>query len=155
MSSVREQILVYVLGKLDAARADLGWATTIRNPREPLGDDQLNAIVLIDGGEEQPQGLTGHVDDEALSFSVGWLVREAGGDKAEKLLDAGYVAIRDALIDPTDIQLGALAIDIAKGATTEPVIGRGEKGARILGGMSMDFTVRYLSIEGDASTPAP
>jgi hypothetical protein len=59
------------------------------------------------------------------------------------------------LLDPADIQLGGLAIGIARGAISDPGIGRSAKGARIIGAQSMDFTVQYLAREGDASTPGP
>jgi hypothetical protein len=155
MASVRAQILSAVTAKLEAVQADLGWKATLRNPRESLGEDQFNAIVQMDGGDREPIGLTGHAEQDTLEFSVAWFVMEAGGDSAEDLLDAGFVAIADALLDPADIQLGGLAIGIARGAISDPGIGRSAKGARIIGAQSMDFTVQYLAREGDASTPGP
>lgn len=156
MSSVREQILGgKIMAKLDAVKVALGWAKVIRNPRGAIGEEELNAIVLMDGGERPPQGLTGFVDDRTLDFSIGLLVQEADGKTIEQLLDAGLVAVTDALIDPLDIQLGGLAVGIDQGETSDPVIGRQQGGARYLGGIAMDFSVRYLAREGDASTPAP
>lgn len=156
MSSVREQILGgKVMTKLEAVRTDLGWGKVIRNPRDEMGEEDLPAIVLMDGGERQPDGMTGHVDDRWLEFTVGLFVLEQGGKTLEQLLDEGLVAVTDALIDPQDIQLGGLAVGIEQGETSDPVLGRLPGGARYLGAISMDFSVRYMAREGDASTPAP
>lgn len=155
MPSVREQILQAVLAKLESVRDALSWKTAIRNPREPLGEDQINAIVMMDGGGDEPQGLSGYVEECEVEFSVGILVAETTTAPAELLLDAGYLAIVNKLIDPADIQLGGLAVGVKKGAEGEPVFGRPEGGARILGAMAIDFSVRYMTKEGDASTPAP
>lgn len=155
MASIREQILQAVLVKLEAVLVDLSWQTAIRNPRDPLGEDQINAIVMMDGGGAEPQGLSGYVDEREVEFSVGILVAETQAATAEELLDAGYVAIVDKLIDPADIQIGGLAVGIRQGAEGDPVFGRPEGGARILGAMAMDFSVRYMVLEGAASTPGP
>lgn len=155
MSSVRAQILAAVKTKLDQVKTDLSWATVVHNPREAIGEDQLNAIVLMDGGDREPSGLTGHVERRAVEFSVGWMAKESATKTAEELLDAALVAISDALLDPADIQLGGLAIAIMQLGISEPMIGRGPNGARILAGQSTDFVVEYLAREGDASTPGP
>ena len=155
MASVRSQIFSRVQTKLAAANAALGWTGVLRNPREPLGEDQFNAIVLMDGGDREPLGLTGRVEQDTLEFSVAWFVIERDGDTAEDLLDTGFVAIADALLDPADIQLGGLAMGIARGAISDPGIGRATNGARIIGAQSMDFTVQYLARDGDAATPGP
>jgi hypothetical protein len=155
MASVRAQIFARVQTKLEAVSAALGWKGVLRNPREPLGEDQFNTIVLMDGGDREPSGLTGHAEQDTLEFSVAWFVIEAGGESAEDLLDTGFVAIADALIDPDDIQLGGIASGIERGAISDPGIGRSTKGARIIGAQSMDFSVKYLGREGDASTPGP
>lgn len=156
MSSVRAQILAAVAAKLEAVRVALNWATLVRNPREPIGEDQLNALVQMDGGDREPGSLTGHVERCTLEFSVGWMAMEReGGPSAEELLDAAFVAISDALLDPADIQLGGLAIAIERLGISDPLIGRGPSGARILAGQSMDFAVEYMAREGDASTPGP
>lgn len=155
MTSVRGQIIATVMGKLELVKDGLGWKTLIRNPREPVGEDQFNAILLAEGGDEEPDALTGHIEHSVLDFSVGMLVQETATMTAEELLDAGFVAIVDALIDPNDIQLGGIAIGIRRGAMSPPYIGRSAQGARIVGGQSMDFTVQYLAREGDASTAAP
>lgn len=155
MASVRAQILSTVERKLRDVVDQLGWKVMVRNPREPIGEDQFNAVVMMDGGDREPVSLTGHVEQTSLEFSVAWLVQEARETRAEELLDAGFVAIVDALIDPTDIQLGGIAIGVMRGAITDPAIGRSAQGARIVGGQSMDFTVQYLAREGDASTAAP
>jgi hypothetical protein len=155
MASVRAQIMAAVLAKLEQVKDDLAWAMVIRNPREPIGEDQLNALVLMDGGDREPANLTGHVERRTLEFSVGWMAKETAYASADTLLDAALVAISDTLLDPTDIQLGDLAIAIEQMAISEPMIGRGQSGARILCGQSMDFAVEYLAREGDASTPGP
>jgi hypothetical protein len=155
VASVRAQIFAAVEAKLADVLATLAWTTLLVNPRDPVGEDQLDAIVLMHGGEPEPDGLTGRVDRRTLEFSVAWLVRERGGSTAEELLDAGFVAISDALLDPADIQLSNLAVAIAQGGVSDPAIGRAEKGARILGGQTMDFTVEYYAREGDASTAGP
>lgn len=155
MASVRAQILAAVMAKLEEVRAALGWESLIRNPRNPIGEDQANAIVLVDGGDRPPNGLTGEVEEGWLEFSVGWLVLESGSDTAEDILDLGFVAISDKLLDPDDIQLGGLAVDIRREGLSDPQIGRSPEGARIVGGQAMDFVVQYQSREGDASTPGP
>lgn len=155
MASVRAQILAAVEVKLETVRASLAWQSLIRNPREVIGEDQLNALVLMDGGDREPNPLTGHVEERWLEFSVGWMVRETASDPAETLLDAGLVAISDTLLDPADIQLGALATGIEMTGISDPLIGRAPQGSRILGGQSMDFAARYMAREGDASTPGP
>lgn len=155
MASVRAQILAAVEAKLQLVLADLAWTTFERNPRERFGDDQLNVIMQIDGGDREPAGLTGHVEERWLDLSVGWMVIERAGARAEDLLDAGYSAIVDALLDPADIQLGGLAVDIRQGAVSDPLIGRSDTGARIMGGQSMDFSVRYWAREGEAASVAP
>lgn len=155
MASVRAQIFAEVEARLATVRETLEWATLLRNPREPVGEDQMNALVLLHGGEREPGSLTGHVETRALDFSVGLLVIERDGALAEELLDAGFVAVADALLDPSGIQLGGLASSIAMGAVSDPLIGRGAQGARAVGGQSIDFTVEYWGREGDASVPGP
>jgi hypothetical protein len=85
----------------------------------------MNALMLMDGGDREPAGLTGNVEMCWLEFSVGMMVKETAGNAAEDLLDAGVVAISDALLDPTDIQLGGLAVGIQRQGISDPVIGRG------------------------------
>jgi len=155
MASVRMQILTAVKDKVDLVAETLGWPNVLVNPREPIGEDQFNAIVIAHGGEPDPSGLTGHVGMAEVEFSVALLVQEAGGRSAEELLDAGWVALSNALLDPADIQLGKLAIGIRRGGIEPPTIGRAMNGARIIGGQQIDFTVQYLEIEGDAETPGP
>lgn len=156
MSSVYAQILAKVEEKLDAVRQALDWLTLVRNPREPVGEDQLNAIVLMFGAEPDPRGLTGRVDERELEFAVGFLVEERkSGPSAEDLLDAARVAVSDALLDPNDIQLGGIASGVFQGGVSEPVFGRAPDGARYRGGLSMEFSVKYWAREGDASAPGP
>ena len=157
MASLRAQILDAVEAKLVAVAAEIDWATVLRNPREVVGDDQYNALLQMDGGDREPGSLTGHVETRWLEFSVGMMVRETGGDgpSAEELLDAGYVAVSDALLDPDDMQLGGLAVAIAMGAVSDPLIGRGQTGAAMIGGQVIDFSVQYWTREGDASSAAP
>jgi len=156
MASVRRQIFDAVEAKLEAVRADLGWKTVLRNPREKVGEDQMNAIVLSEGGEHEPDDLTGSIEIHDSAFSVGMVILESGGDKAEDILDAGFVAICDALQDPNDIQLGGLAIGVLRGGLSQPFVGRSvENGARVVGIQTIGFTVQYMAREGDASTPGP
>lgn len=155
MPSVRAQIFGEVQEKLDDVLSGLGWKSLLRNPRELVGEDQFNAIVMLDGGDRAPIGLTGHVEETWLSFGVVLMVTEQGGDTVEELLDAGFVAVCDALIDPQDIQLSGLAIGIERGEVGDPLIGRSDKGARIVGVQSIEFMVNYMAREGDASTPGP
>ena len=159
MASVRMQNLLAVKAKLDAVLAELGWTTCIRNPRDTIGVDQMNAIVMMDGGDREPDSLTGHVSDNELEFTTGMLVAEkarAGeGETAEELLDKGFVAISNALLDPNDIQLGGLAIGIFRGAISDPIYGRPEKGAQWFGGQWIDWRIRYLELEGDAEQVGP
>jgi hypothetical protein len=155
MASLRAQIMAAAQAKLQVVVELLDWTTLIRNPREPLGEDQLNAVILMDGGDREPAGLTGHVSESWLEFSVAMLVKESLSASAEDLLDAGFVAISNALLDPDDIQLGGLVIEIRRGAISDPSIGRAQQGARIMGGQAIDFTVHYLEREGDAELPGP
>lgn len=155
MASVRAQILAVVEGKLDQVQSDLSMAARLTNPRELVGEDQLDALLFWHGGDRAPEGLTGHVDRRRLEFSVGWMVLETDSRSAEERLDEIYVAVCDALMDPTDIQLSGLAIAIEQGALSDPMIGRSQAGARIMGGQACDFTVEYLAREGDASAVGP
>lgn len=156
MASVRSQILNAVEIKLEEVRAALAWTSLVVNPRVEVGEDQWNALVLFHGGDREPASLTGHRELRWLEFSVAWIVRESASATAEELLDAGLVAVSDALLDPADIQLSGLAVAIEQGAISEPVIGPASRnGARILGGQAMDFAVQYMAVEGDASTAGP
>lgn len=155
MASLRMQILDAIEAKLDAVATALGWTTVLRDPREPVGEDQMNALVLGTGGEPDPDGLTSHVDAHVMEFAIGMVVRETASASADVLLDEGFVAISDALLDPADIQLGGLAVDIRRGSLSPPFIGRGQDGARIIGVQEIGFFVTYWAREGDASTPGP
>lgn len=155
MASVRRQIFDAVEAKLEAVRADLGWKTVLRNPSEPVGEDQMDAIVFDEGGEPEPGDLTGSVETNESDFTVGMVVAESSTAKAYVLLDDGFVAICDALQDPNDIQLGGLAIGVLRGALSKPYVGRSVSGARIVGVQTIGFTVQYMTREGDASTPGP
>lgn len=156
MSSVRKQIFDYVVDtKLAAVAAALGWPSVLRDPRVPVGEDQMNALVFGSGGELEPDSLTGHVETCVAEFSVGLVVIEADGASAEELLDAGFVAVCDALLDPDDIQLGGLAVDVRRGAMSPPFVGKGQSGARIVGVQEIGFFVSYWAREGDASAVGP
>ena len=155
MASLRAQIFAAVAAKLETVRQTLDWTSLLVNPRDDVGEDQLNAVLLAHGGDREPSALTGHVEMAWLEFSAGMMVMESAAASAEELLDAGFVAICDALLDRMDIQLSGLAVGIERGAVSDPVFGRGPKGARILGGQSIDFIVQYLVREGDASCVGP
>lgn len=155
MASVRRQLFDAIAAKLEDVRVDLGWSTVLRNPRKAVGEDQMNAIALDEGGEPEPDDLTGHVEINLADFAVGMVVMETGAASAEELLDAGFVAICDALQDPNDIQLGGLAIGLLRGGMSRPFIGTSVTGARIVGIQTINFTVQYMAREGDASTPGP
>ncbi|RDV06425.1 hypothetical protein DXH95_03085 [Sphingorhabdus pulchriflava] len=155
MASVAEQIRLAVMEKLDLCLAELDWTTLQRNPRETFDEAQLNAILMLDGDEMEPDSLTGSVEDSSLEFIVGLLVMEADGQTIEQLLDAGWVSVCDTLVDPTDIQLGGLAIDIQKLGKTAPLYGRAVQSARIGAEQYMEFRVRYHAREGAASTVGP
>lgn len=155
MPSVRMQIFAAVAAKLELVRAGLDWNQVIRNPRELVGEDQYNTLVMMDGGAREPDGLSGYVQESELEFSVAVMVMERNGDLAEDLLDAGFVAVSNKLVDPTDIQLGGIAIGIRRTGMSDPVIGRSPHGARVVGGQSIDFAVKYLEREGDAELPGP
>ncbi|UZW55554.1 hypothetical protein NUH86_01745 [Sphingobium sp. JS3065] len=157
MSSVREQIFQAVFAKIVAVRDALEWATAVRNPSEPLGDDQLNALFMQDGGLLDPRGLSGGVQEDEVEFSIGLLVREkeSAGLGKEALVDAGFVAVMNALLDPSDIQLGGLVEMIEARGGSDPVYGRAKEGARVIGGLVMDFSARFLTREGDASQVGP
>lgn len=154
MGSLRAQLSAAVMDRLDAVREALEWQSLIRNPRDPLGEDQLNAIVMMDGGEPDPEGLTGHVEENRFEFSVALMVIEPtdGDTPFEDLLDDGYVAVCNALLDPDNIQFDGLAIGIDRGAVGEPGYGRSSGSARIMAGQAIDFVIRYWGVEGDVST---
>lgn len=155
MASIRMQLFAVVEAKLETVRAALGWKIVLVNPREPVGEDQMDALVMAFGGEPDPDSLTGHVATHEADFSVGLVVREADGKTAEELLDEGYVAVSDALLDPDDIQLGGLAVGIRRRGMSEPFVGRGRNGAMMVGVQEIGFTVQYWGREGDASAPGP
>lgn len=155
MASLRMQIFDAVEAKLELARVALAWTTVLRNPREPIGQDQMNGIVLGEGGDFEPDSLTGHVETCTLEFSVGLVVAEAGGDSAEELLDLGFVEVVDRLIDPDDIQLGGLAVQVRRGAVSPVFAGRGQEGSRIVGVQEIGFFVDYWAVEGNASVAGP
>jgi hypothetical protein len=155
MASVRMQIFAAIEARLEVVKTALGWATMLRNPRTPVGEDQMNALVFAPGGEPEPASLTGGVETMTAEFSVGLVVMERADATAEALLDAGFVAICDALQDPDDIQLGGLAIGVLRGALSPPYIGTSALGARIVGVQEIEFTVQYMAREGDASTVGP
>lgn len=155
MASLRAQILEMVRQKLEAVRVDLDFTSLLVNPRTAIGTDQLDALLLLHGGDRDPEWLTGGSEDHWLEFGVGWMVRETAAGTAEAQLDAAFVAVSDALTDPADVQLGALAVEIQRGAVSEPQIGRASDGAHVLAGQFCDFAVRYFTREGDASNPGP
>lgn len=155
MTSLRGQIFAYIETKLGTVKTALGWQSLLINPREAVGEDQMNALAFGHGGDREPEGLTGHVESDMAEFSVGMVVMETGSASVEEMLDAGYVAVCDTLTDPADIQLGGLASDVRRGAVSSPYIGRSKDGARVVGVQVIDFTVAYLSREGDASSVGP
>ena len=155
MASVRRQIFDAVEAKLAAVVTDLGWRTMLRNPHAPIGEDQMNAIVLGEGGDLEPGSLTGAVETNVLEFEVGLLVLETADTDAETLADAGFVAVSDALLDPADIQLGGLAVDIRRTGMSPVFVGKGQSGSRIVGAQSIGFQASYWAREGDASTAGP
>lgn len=156
MPSVRAQLATKVMERLEAVRVDLDWQSLIRNPRDPIGEDQMNAIIMMDGGESDPVGYTGHVEENRFEFSVGLMVIEPkdGSATFEPLLDEGFVAVCDALLDPTQIQFDGLAVGIDRGSVGEPGYGRaqGSGSARIMAGQVIDFVIRYWNVEGDVSS---
>jgi hypothetical protein len=159
MASVQEQIFEAVAAKLEQVVADLGWTTFIRNPRDIVGVDQMPAIVMVDGGSPEPGSLTSSVATAAAEFSTGLLVAEKAGaegnEVAEKLLDKGRVAVSNALLDPEDSQLGGLAVGIFRGAMSDPLYGRPDKGAQWFGGQATDWRAEYWEREGDAEAVGP
>lgn len=154
MTSLRFQIFDAVEEKLQRVCEELGWQGVIRNPRNEIGEDQMNAILLATGGDAEPGGLTGNVETCVAEISVGLAVIEQRGGRAEELLDQGYVAVFNALTDPSDIQLGGLAVQIRRGAISPPYIGRSVHGARVVGVQEIEFNIEYWTSEGDASSSA-
>lgn len=155
MASVRYQAFAAIEAKLETVRGVLDWLSLIRDPREPTGEDQMNALLLATGGEMEPDGLTGHVAIARCEFSVGLLVIEPEGQRAEDLLDQGFVAVCNALQDPTDMQLGGLVNWVLRKGVSAAFVGRSLSGARIIGTQSIDFEFEYMTREGDAETPGP
>lgn len=155
MASVRLQAFLAIEEKLELVLQALDWNRLIINPRVSLGEVDLDALVMMYGGDNEPSALTGFVEQRSADFSVGLMVRETQTMTLEQMLDAGFVAVSDALIDPSDIQLGGLVCDVRMGAVSDPVYGRAEQGARLVGGQVIDFSINYQVREGDASTPGP
>ena len=155
MASVRFQAFAAIEAKLELVRQELDWASLLRDPRDPIGEDQMNALVLGTGGDDEPDSLTGHVATHRADFAVGLMVIEAGGKSAEELLDEAFVVVSNALLDPADIQLGGLVVDVRRGAMTPAMIGTVEGGSRIIGVHSIDFNFEYWAREGDAEQPGP
>ena len=155
MASVRRQAFAAIEAKLEIVRALLDWRTLVINPRVPIGDDQMNALVLAYGGDDEPEDLTGFVEQHRAGFSIGLVVMETGAERAEDLLDAGFVAVSNAVVDPADIQLGGLVIDVRRGAMSPPFIGASTSGARIVGVQEIEFSMQYMAREGAAETPGP
>lgn len=155
MASVRSQIFTAIEAKLDAVVSTLGWQSRITNPREPIGEDQMHAILLATGGDAEPDSLTGKVDTHTAEFAIGLVVVENGDGEAEGLLDQGFVAINNALLDPDDIQLGGLVTDIRRGAMSPPFIGRTPSGARVVGVQEIEFSADYWVRQGDVSQVGP
>ena len=155
MASVRRQAFAAVEAKLEIVRALLDWRTLVINPRAPIGEDQMNALLLAYGGDDEPEDLTGFVEQHRAGFSVGLVVMESGAERAEDLLDAGFVAVSNAVIDPADIQLGGLVIDVRRGAMSPPFIGTSTSGARIVGVQEIEFSMQYMAREGAAEIPGP
>lgn len=155
MASVRYQAFAAIEAKLETVRASLDWLKVIRDPREPIGEDEMNALVLATGGEPEPDSLTGHVELARSEFSIGLMVIEPEGQRAEELLDAGFVAVCNALQDPEDMQLGGLVNSVMRKGMSAAIIGRSLSGARIIGAQSIDFEFEYMAREGDAETPGP
>lgn len=155
MASVRFQGFAAIEAKLASVRDALGWLSVLRDPRGPVGEDQMNALVLGTGGEPEPDALTGYVATHWADFAVGLVVIERDSTSAEELLDAGFVAVCDALLDPADIQLGGLVVQVKRLGMSPPFVGKGESGSKMIGVQSIDFGFEYWAREGDASTPGP
>ncbi len=152
MASLGEQIRLDVMELLEQCRVALDWRTLERNPREPVGEDQLNAILFMDGDEMEPDSLTGGVETCMLDFIVGVLVLETeSSGTMEEQLDAAWVRICDTLVNPANIQLGGLAVDIEKMGKTRPNYGRAAQSGRLGAEQFMEFRVQYWGREGDAS----
>ena len=155
MASVRMQIFNAIEAKLDNVQLQLDWAKRVTNPRDQLGEDEMNAIVFLHGGELPPGPLTGNAENRIAEFTVGLLAVENGTMTVEEMLDAGIVAVSNALLDPEDRQLGGLAIGVMQGSVTAPEYGRSANSHLIGAEQFVDFTVEYLGREGDAETPGP
>ena len=160
MASVRFQAFAAIEAKLEAVREALDWLKVIRDPREPIGEDEMNALVLATGGEPDPDSLTGGVEIARAEFSVGLMVIETAAQSAEELLDQGFVAVCNALQDPGDMQLAnadgvGLVNSVLRKGMSAAMIGRSMSGARIIGAQSIDFEFEYMTREGDVETPGP
>lgn len=156
MASVRHQAFAAIEAKLEVVRSTLDWLSLIRNSREAaIGEDQMNALLLSTGGEMEPDGLTGHVAIARCEFSVGMLIIEPDGHRAEDLLDQGFVAVCNALLDPGDMQLGGLVNSVLRKGVSAAFVGRSLSGARIIGAQTIDFEFEYMTREGDAEVPGP
>lgn len=161
MASLREQIFAAVEARLTALAADeaVGLQTFIRNPKDVIGVDQMDAMEMIDGGSPEPGSLTGGVATNELTFTTGIFAVERGGaedaDTAKDKLDRYFVAVSDALLDPDNIQIGGLAVGIFRGAISDPVYGRPKQGAQWMGAQWIDWRVQFWEREGDASSVGP
>lgn len=155
MASVRFQMFDAIEAKLQDVRDALGWNAVLRDPRNPVGEDQMNALLLATGADLEPDALTGQVQAHTAEFSVGMVVLESEAASAEVLLDTGFVAVCDALEDPADMQLGGLIVGLWRGGLSPAFIGLGEEGGRIIGVQEIQFRAQYWTREGDVSSPGP
>lgn len=143
MSSVREQIFL-ALEALIASIPDYG---SDRNPMEEPTPEQMPILLLEDGGEPDPDYVTG-ADKYQTEFSVSIHVKPALPERIEETLDKAYVAVMQKL--RSDTRLGGLAIDVERLGMSDPIYERAA-GHIQSASVVVDFIATYWTKGGDVS----
>lgn len=144
MPSVRERILA----QLETELAGVAGVTVERDAALPTSVPAGGLLVLRDGGDSDPRRTFNGIDDLTLSADVEvYQGSDPGAD-----LDTLRAAVTAALLAaPTH---GDLAIDTTPAGTT-PLNPLQVEGARPFEAVSLAFTVRYWTAEGDPNALAP
>jgi hypothetical protein len=155
MASVRRQIFDAIAAKLEAVRDRSRLAIVLRNPRKPVGEDQMNAIVLGEGGEPEPDDLTGHVEINVADFEVGMVVMETGAPRPRTCsTPASSRSATRCRIPAISSSAGWRSACCAAG-WRDRISARRSAARAIVGVQTINFSVQYMAREGDASTPGP
>ena len=144
MPSVRERILA----QLETELAGIPGPTVDRDSALPTTLPAGGLLVLRDGGDSEPRRTFNGVDDLTLSVDVEVYQGSDPGAGLDTLRAAATTAL---LADPTH---GDLAVDTTAAGTT-PLNPLQVEGAAPFEAVSLGFTVRYWTAEGDPNALAP